>query len=180
MTRTLKVVPYDSGWADQFQVEKNSLQQVFGDILVAVHHIGSTSIPGIKAKPIIDILVVVRNIEQVDACNDAMIVLGYEPRGEFGIPGRRFFSKGGEEHRSHHVHVFESGHPEIARHLDFCDYLRAHPEEARRYGQLKEELARKFRHASDRYTEGKTEMIREMDRKALAWREAKRSAGENG
>ena len=180
MTRTLKVVPYDPGWADQFLVEKNSLQQVFGDILVAVHHIGSTSIPGIKAKPIIDILVVVRNIEQVDACNDAMIVLGYQPRGEFGIPGRRFFSKGGEEQRSHHVHVFESGHPEIARHLDFCDYLRAHSEEARRYGQLKAELVRKFRHASDRYTEGKTEMIREIDRKALAWREANRSAGENG
>ena len=180
MTRTIEVAPYDPGWADQYRAEEEKLRRVFGDETVAIHHIGSTSIPGIKAKPIIDILVEVRDIERVDARNEAMTALGYEPKGEFGIPGRRFFIKGGEEHRSHHVHVYGNGHPEIARHLDFCDYLRAHPEDAHRYSALKEELAQQFRHDPTLYTEGKTEMIREVDEKARTWIRANGLMGEPG
>jgi len=169
MTRTIDVVPYDPCWAEHYQAEREALRRVFGQEAFAFDHIGSTSIPGIKAKPVIDILVTVRDIGRMDAYQDTMIALGYQAKGEFGIPGRRFFIKGGEEHRSHHVHIFERGHPEIARHLNFCAYLRANPVEAARYSALKEALAYKFRHDPESYTEGKSEMIREIDREALIW-----------
>ncbi len=170
MVRHIKVVPHDPKWAARFQIEARQLAKVFGPEAVAVEHIGSSAIPGIKAKPIIDILIAVPAIERVDGLNPAMIELGYEPRGEFGIPGRRYFQKGRSpvEH-THHVHVFESGNPEIARHLDFRDYLRAHPTDAQAYSRLKESLAEKFPHDSERYTNGKSDFIHEIDRKAAAW-----------
>lgn len=169
MSRTIEVVPHDPAWDALFQAERDALRQAFEGEALAIHHIGSTSIPGIKAKPVIDILVEVRDIDRVEDHDEAMTALGYEPKGELGIPGRRFYIKGGEEHRSHHVHVFECGHPEIARHRDFCAYLRAHPEMAARYSALKEDLAREFKQDLDRYTEGKTGLIREIDRKARLW-----------
>lgn len=144
---------------------------VLGDEVVAIHHIGSTAIPNTWAKPIIDILVEVHDIERIDEFNEEMLQRGYMPRGEFGIPGRRYFRKGSDEARTHHVHAFQTGHPEIERHLNFRDYLIAHPEEAQAYGRLKGILARQFPEAIGCYTEAKSGFIEEMDRRASAWRE---------
>jgi len=172
MPRHVQVVPPNPRWAALFQAEAAIITQALGQEVVAIHHIGSTAIPGISAKPIIDILVDVRDILRIDACNPAMLRLGYEPKGEYGIPGRRFFIKGGDEQRSHHVHVFQCGNPEIQRHLDFRDYLIAHPETAQEYSQLKQELARRFPTDIDAYMAGKDAFIREIDRRACAWRRA--------
>lgn len=170
MMRTVQVVPYDPAWPERFRQEAQALAQALGDLIVAIHHVGSTAIPGLAAKPIIDVLVEVSDVERVDDFNALMAARGYLPRGEFGIPGRRFFIKGDEVHRTHHVHIFEAGHPDVARHLDFRDYLRAHPQEAAAYGHLKAELAQQYPHDIEGYVDGKDAMIKSLDEKARRWR----------
>ncbi len=161
--RKVEVVPYNPAWPRLFAAEAASLAALLGDELVAIHHIGSTAVPGLAAKPIIDILPVVRAIERIDALNDLLLALGYTPKGENGIPGRRFFSKDVEGVRRVHVHAFAAGHPEIARHLDFVAYLRAHPAAAQAYADLKRDLARRFPNDTVGYTDAKSEFIRAID-----------------
>jgi len=166
----VEVVDYNPIWPEQFQEEAVQIRRALGQELVATYHMGSTSVPGIKAKPIIDILAEVRDIDKIDELNENLARLGYEAKGEFGIRGRRFFIKNDGQVRTHHLHVFQSGHPEIERVLTFRDYLCAHPQDARAYEQLKEELAHKYPQDRESYTEGKTDFIRELDRKARDWK----------
>jgi GrpB-like predicted nucleotidyltransferase (UPF0157 family) len=172
--RTIEVVSHHAEWAEQYIAEAKLLEAIFAGNLVSIHHFGSTAIPGIVAKPIIDILPVVKDIQAVDALNPQMEALGYHPKGEFGIPGRRYFFKGTPDEHTHHVHAFQQGNPEIERHLNFCAFLQAHPAEAQAYSQLKVELSRRFRHDPEGYTDGKSDLIRELDQKALAWAQANR------
>ena len=130
----------------------------------AIHHIGSTSIPGIAAKPIIDILVALHRDEDGQACADAMQELGYEYRGDGGIPGRHYFRKG--DPHTHHVHMWVEGHPEFERHLRFRDYLRPHPDEARAYEALKRELAARFGSDTYSYSLAKDAFCARIDRLA--------------
>jgi GrpB-like predicted nucleotidyltransferase (UPF0157 family) len=168
--RRIEIVDYDAAWPANFEREAAALTGVFGELLLSLHHIGSTSIPGMRSKPIIDIMPVVDDIEAVDPLTPAMSELGYEGLGENGISGRRYFRKGGDEARSHHVHVYEPGNPEVARHLDFRDYVRAHAEAADTYARLKERLAQEFTTDITAYSEGKSAFIEEMIAKAQAWR----------
>ena len=168
--RRIVVVPYDPAWPQMFRAEAKILSPIFGPELIELHHIGSTAIVGMHAKPIIDFLPEVRAIEAIDALNGAMIELGYDPRGENGIPGRRYFVKGDDIVRTHHVHVFQSGHPDVARHVDFCAYLNAHPHAADRYSRLKQQLAAEHPTSIEDYLAGKTPLIREIDDKAGIWR----------
>jgi GrpB-like predicted nucleotidyltransferase (UPF0157 family) len=170
MIRQVEVVPYDPNWTHAFQAEADEIRRILGPGVVAIHHIGSTSIPNLCAKPIVDLLVVVHDIEKMDAFNEEMSRLGYLPKGENGIPGRRYFIKGDEIHRTHHIHIFQTGHPDTERHLNFRDYLIAHPEDAQAYGRLKQDLARRFPTDIDSYVAGKDEFIKEIDQKAQAWR----------
>ena len=174
MVRKVKVVPHDPIWSKLFGAEADEIAAVLGQEVIAIHHIGSTAIPNISAKPIIDILVEVHDIENIDDFNEEMIKLGYQPKGEFGIPGRRFFIKGNDSTRTHHVHIFQTGDPKVERHLSFRDYMIAHPEEAQAYSRLKEELAQKSPEDIESYIEGKDGFIKEMNRKAQAWRESSR------
>jgi GrpB-like predicted nucleotidyltransferase (UPF0157 family) len=167
--RSVEVIPYDPAWPHLFEAEAELLTRILGADLVRVHHIGSTSVPGLQAKPVIDMLAEVRNIENIDNLNEKMIVSGYTPRGEYGIPGRRYFFKGSEERHSHHLHAFQTGNGEIARHLLFRDYLCAHPQEARRYASLKESLAARFPGDIEAYMDGKDAFIKEVDSKAVMW-----------
>ena len=164
----VEVVKHNPAWRSLFDIEARHIQEVFGDNLNAVYHIGSTSVPGLFAKPIIDIMPVVRDIEKVDAYNPQMVSLGYEPMGEFGIPGRRYFRKG-EDIRTHHVHVFQAGDVNVDRHLAFRDYLRAHPDEADIYGALKRELAAMFPTDMESYIQGKDALVKELEHKAVNW-----------
>jgi GrpB-like predicted nucleotidyltransferase (UPF0157 family) len=166
MVRKIEVVPYNPDWPSLFKMEADRLGAILGQEAVAIHHIGSTAIPNIRAKPIIDILVEVQDIEKVDDFNTEMIRQGYRPQGEFGIPGRRFFIKGPDDARTHHIHVFQTGHPEVQRHLDFRDYMVTHPEEAQAYSRLKETLAQRFPEDIEGYVAGKDGFIKDIDRKA--------------
>lgn len=169
--RKVEVVPHDPKWRDTFEVESKSVADALGENVVAVHHIGSTAIPSIYAKPIIDLLVEVKDIIKVDGQSSAMESLGYEVMGEFGIPGRRFFRKDNQEGvRTHHIHTFEIGSAQVERHLAFRDYMFAHPEDAQKYSELKRELARKYPQNIDRYMDGKDGFIKEIDKKATQWR----------
>ena len=166
MARKIEVVPHNPDWNRLFAAEAGRLQQALGEQALAIYHIGSTAIPGIPAKPTVDILLEVGDIQGLDAADPEMIALGYEPRGEYGISGRRYYVKRSAEVHLVHVHAFQSGHPEIRRHLDFIRYLQTHPADAREYGELKAQLAQKFPYDSERYTEGKSELIQELDRRA--------------
>jgi len=162
----VEVVPHNPEWRSLFQQEADAITLPLGANFAAIHHIGSTSIPGIFAKPIIDILIEVENIQQVDEQVTAMENLGYAAMGEFGIPGRRYFRKDNTEgDRTHHVHIFQVGSPEIGRHLAFRDYLIAHPQEAQVYSELKQQLAKAYPHDIEAYMDGKDAWIKVIDRR---------------
>ena len=166
--RKVEVVPYNLNWTGLFQDECNKIKYLFGSEIIEIHHIGSTSIPNLHAKPVIDIIAEVKNIQNIDQYNQKMAQIGYEAMGENGIANRRFFMKGGNN-RTHHIHVFETGNVEIIRHLAFRDYMLAHPDEARRYGLLKKELAEKYPFDIESYINGKNDYIKEIDQKAKKW-----------
>lgn len=161
------MVEYDRLWPEQFAQEAERLRQAMGDALVAVEHVGSTSVPGLSAKPVLDILIGVRVFGEGEASVPALEALGYECRGENGIPGRLFFRKGLVEYRrTHHLHMVETGHEQWVSMLSFRDYLRAHPDEARRYEALKHDLASRFRDDRRAYTDGKAEFVEAVLKKA--------------
>ena len=169
MTRKVEVVPYCPDWPSLYQAEAEALHHALGEEVLSIHHFGSTSIPGISAKPVIDILVIVRNIDVIDGMNPRLAAIGYHAVGEYGIPGRRFFYKGSDDVRSHHLHIYQSGNPHILRHLVFRDYLRTHPAPARNYARLKEELARRFPEDMDQYIAGKNDFVKAHEQIALDW-----------
>ena len=172
-TRKVEVVPHNPLWQDAFEAEADLIADILGDNVAAIHHIGSTAIPNIYAKPIIDILVAVGDITQVDDRNLAMESLGYEAMGEFGIPDRRYFRKCNRfGTRTHHVHTFEVGSVQIERHLAFRDYMRTHTDDARQYSQLKQQLAGRYPQDIEGYMDGKDGFIKDMDKKAAAWRKS--------
>lgn len=165
----VKVTSYDAQWIVQFKKEAKKIQAILGDELIAIHHFGSTSVPGIQAKPIIDMMPVVRDIEKMDAFNEQMIDLGFEPFGEYGIRGRRYFRKG-KDNRTHHVHMFQFDNAwEIDRHLAVRDYLRTHSEEAQAYGELKLKLAKQNPKDIEAYMSGKDAFVKELEEKAMHW-----------
>jgi GrpB-like predicted nucleotidyltransferase (UPF0157 family) len=169
--RKTNIVPWSEEWARVFEKEAKVLNNIFQDNVIDIHHIGSTSIKTIGyAKPIIDILMVVHDISSVDHLNPSMLELGYEAKGENGIPGRRFFQKGGD-HRTHHVHVFQEGDKQINFHLDFKKFLLQHPDQAARYKQKKLDLATKYPNEHHRYQEGKQDLVSELAELAKQWGE---------
>jgi len=166
--RKVEVCPYNEKWALMFSEEAKKLQQIFKTEMIDIHHIGSTSVPQLKAKPILDIMPVVKDINIVDKYNGDMRSIGYEPKGENGIPERRYFEKGGDN-RSHHVHIYQIGNDEIKRHLAFRDYLREHPVEKKNYGEVKVKLAKQFPYDIKSYINGKDHLIKEIEAKSLNW-----------
>jgi GrpB-like predicted nucleotidyltransferase (UPF0157 family) len=170
--RKIEVLPHNPNWKQDFAEELKLVADALGNNVIKIHHIGSTSIPGIYAKPIIDMLVEVANIDQVDAFNPPMIALGYEVMGEHGIPGRRFFMKEINQIRTHHIHAFKVGSHDVERHLAFRDYMILYPESAQKYSELKQDLAKKFPNDIESYMDGKNGFIKNMEKHALAWRES--------
>lgn len=155
-------------WLSLFAEEADELKGILGEEIVSIHHFGSTSIPELEAKPIIDILAVVKDITLIENYNEKLQVLGYEGKGENGIPGRRYFQKGGDD-RTHHLHVYRIGSPEIERHLTFRDYLRTHSIVRKEYGELKRRLSQKFPYDIESYIKGKEELALKIQEEALAW-----------
>lgn len=171
MARIIEIQSFNPDWPRIFHEEAQNVKAVLGPNLLSAHHIGSTAVPGLAAKPIIDILLVVQSLDTLDACNDTMLRLGYIAKGENGISGRRYFQRLEGEQHLFHIHAFAVGHPEIARHLNFRDYLIAHPQTAQDYQDLKYTLAAQFREGPADYTADKGDFIRLVDERAAAWRE---------
>lgn len=164
-TMNVYIVEYDPAWEQLFLEESKLFQAILQDNCVAIHHIGSTSVPGLAAKPVIDMMPVVKSLAQVDQVAGEFEKLGYEVLGEFGIPGRRYMRKGGEN-RTHQVHFFsESDQENIHRHLAFRDYLKANPEVAEAYAALKRELAQKYPRDIIAYNMGKNDFIQGIEAK---------------
>ena len=166
--RKLEVVDYDPNWHDKFICEHSLISQGLGNNVIAIHHIGSTSVTGLAAKPIIDILLEVSCLKELDNQSEQLAEIGYIAKGENGISGRRYFPKGGTQ-RSHHIHAFQAQHPAIARHLAFRDYLMAHPEVTDEYARLKKALVSQCQNCMQAYMAGKNDFIQHHERLALAW-----------
>jgi GrpB-like predicted nucleotidyltransferase (UPF0157 family) len=156
----VRLVPYTSEWVQLFNVEKNELQQVLGGYILDIQHVGSTAIPSMLAKPIIDIAIAVTDFEQARVCIPLIEGLGYEYRGEQGIPRRHMFAKGNP--RSFHVHMLELESLEWMNHLLFRDYLCQHPDAAKEYAQLKLQLATQYPQDRVAYTDGKAAFIQRV------------------
>jgi GrpB-like predicted nucleotidyltransferase (UPF0157 family) len=159
-TRTIVVVPYDEAWEQDFLKIKSELEEALGDLALRIEHVGSTSVKGLSAKPIIDIDVVIEDRSKLDAVIEALAKIGYTHEGDQGIPGREAFHFSGKEHlRNHHLYVCDKNASELKRHLSFRDYLRAHPEAVAEYSRIKEEGALLFPYDIDGYIEHKGPFI---------------------
>ena len=169
MTNEVIVVEYDPQWPSLFEEEKARLLAVVGDHIEDIQHIGSTAVPGLGAKPIIDIQMSLRDLALVEKCVGPLESIGYEYLGEYGVPGRHFFHKPARKpfaERTHHLQIVEKGGEEWRKVLLLRDCLRAHPEVAQQYHLLKRALASQF--GTDRvgYTEAKTAFVRSALEKA--------------
>jgi len=164
------VVPYDPDWVAGFDAERERLLALFEPGEACIEHVGSTSVPELPAKPIVDMLLGVRQLADVERRIPALEARGWEyvREHEAVFPERRFLARPRHWPRSHHLHAVELGTPFWRDHLAFRDWLRAHPEDAAAYGRLKRELA--ARHGSDRsaYTEAKTSFVEAVLARARA------------
>lgn len=151
---------YDERWAGLFEAERTRLQNALRNDVLAVEHIGSTAVPGLAAKPILDIGVAVADFEAAFALVPRVEALGYTFRGEQGIPRRHYFVQGPHEKRTHHLHMLEQSNPEWRDLLGFRDRLRAQPETVQAYEALKRQLAEQYPNDREGYTNGKYHFIR--------------------
>jgi GrpB-like predicted nucleotidyltransferase (UPF0157 family) len=163
----IRIVPYDPAWPTRFDEERAALTAAIGDWVVGgVHHVGSTSVPGLEAKPIIDILVGVRDLEVSRSCFDQLAAIGYlyAPYLETEM---HWFCKPDPSRRTHHLHLVPTDSSTFRDELAFRDYLRSHRDVAQEYGALKRDLAKEFEHDREAFTAAKADFIRSVLDRAL-------------
>jgi GrpB-like predicted nucleotidyltransferase (UPF0157 family) len=158
-TQPVEVVDYDPSWPRWYEEERDRIAAAIGDSALAIEHVGGTAVPGMPAKPVIDLMVGVEDIERAGPAVAGLINLGYEyiPELESQLPDRRYFRRGTPE--THHVHMVPVSSDYWEEHLLFRDYLRSHPQAAEEYGKLKRGLADRFRLDRDAYRAGKLPFI---------------------
>ena len=166
----VELVPYDPKWVDAARERAAQLHSALGPLLVEVHHVGPTSIPGILAKPIIDLIPEVASIRQLDAQREVVGARGYEWWGEFGLAGRRYCTliDATSGKRLVQLHCYETGSLEITRHIAFRDYLRRRPELAAEYEAVKRRCREQHPENSHDYTDCKSDWIRRVQAEAMA------------
>ena len=160
------LVDYQESWQQQFQQEKQRLLNACGEKLTAVEHVGSTSVPGLVAKPLLDIAVALKALEDGEDAVPCIIRLGYEYLGERGIPGRFYFVLRAEGRSLAHVHMYEQNHSDLRDLVAFKTYLLHHPEAVQAYAELKRELYVKYRDDRSSYTSVKGAFIQTILSKA--------------
>jgi GrpB-like predicted nucleotidyltransferase (UPF0157 family) len=161
------VVDYDPHWRITFEILRPPLAEALGDLVAAIEHIGSTAVPGLAAKPIIDIDVLLKCAADLPLVIQRLASLGYAHRGDLGIAGCEAFTCPPGAH-VHHLYVCPPEGQEYRRHLALRDYLRSHSAETAAYSKLKRSLAARFRDDRSAYTEGKREFIELLLQQALA------------
>ena len=168
MRQSIELIPYDVNWPALAEAEGLRWLPVLGD--ARVHHIGSTAVQGIAAKAVIDLLPVVADIEKVQ--ESGVRALGYQWWGEYGLAGRRFctLNDAVTGKRLFNVHIYAEGSAEIARHLVFRDYLRAHADEAREYERVKRDAARQCPEDVLAYNDCKSTWIKGCETRAFVWK----------
>lgn len=166
--RTLVVVPYDPNWKALFLKEQKILSEKLGDCVIRIDHIGSTSVVGLAAKPIIDVLLEVSSLEAFDSLVNRFNEPEYNLKGENGIAGRRYIQKGGIK-RSHHIHVFASGDINLNRHRAFAAYLNNNNDVAAEYGAIKRDAVSKSNNDIKTYMNLKNEFIQYHEQRAVHW-----------
>ncbi len=165
-TKHITVLPYDRAWEKDFQDISSELQIALGSLALSIEHVGSTAVPGLSAKPIIDIDVVIPDYSVFDAVLSALSAIGYQHEGDLGIAGREAFKYTGKEHlRTHHLYVCPRDSAELRRHIAFREYLRAHPEAAAEYSRIKEEGAALYPYDMEKYLAHKSPFIQNIYRK---------------
>ncbi len=169
MNRHVIVTEYDEKWPRLYAEEANRIKNIFQPVPIQLHHIGSTSVEGLSAKPIIDILGEIEDLGQADSKNHELELKGYSAKGENGIKGRRYFVKQDGLYHSVHLHIFRTESDDVLRHLAFRDFLNTHPDIAAFYGNLKEELAAAYPDDIDSYIAGKNAAVKKIETEALNW-----------
>jgi GrpB-like predicted nucleotidyltransferase (UPF0157 family) len=169
----VELVPHRAEWAQMAASESARLKAALGDTLVSVHHVGSTSIPNIMAKPIVDLMPYVRDLAALDAKEDAVRGLGYKWHGEFGLEGRRFCTWADPQtgKRVYQLHFFKPGNISAIRMLAFRDYLRSHPFVAKAYEMEKLRAASVRPDDTTAYNREKNDWIKRVEQDAMAWAE---------
>lgn len=164
----IRIVDYDPAWPAMAAAEIDRIRAALGSVAVRLEHVGSTAVPGLAAKPILDIQVSVRALEPIEVFGEPLRRLGYlfVPDPEF--PEYLFFGKPQERPRTHHVHVCAAGSEHERRHVAVRDYLRAHPEEAARYEALKRRVAAASPGDRLAYIAGKDEYLTALEARALS------------
>jgi GrpB-like predicted nucleotidyltransferase (UPF0157 family) len=165
------IVDYDPSWESLYEVSAAEIRDVLGPWVVDVAHIGSTSVPGLAAKPIIDMQVSVNDLSATPAIVDALRQAGYEyvPEFETEMPFRRYFRRTTNGRRTHHIHLVERSNTEWwDRHIAFRDWLRSHPEDCERYAALKRTLAAEHRQDPAAYTDAKSPFVKSIEARARA------------
>ncbi len=163
------VVPYDEAWPSLFEEERARIERAIGPWVEEIEHVGSTAVPGLAAKPVIDIMVGVKSLDDTPIFVKRLEAIGYEyvPELERQMPQRRYFRKLRQGRRTHQIHLVERSDAAFwDRHVLFRDYLRAHPEVAEGYARLKYEVSERFREERVAYTDAKTGFIAEVVRLA--------------
>jgi|SRR4029077_12244359 GrpB-like predicted nucleotidyltransferase (UPF0157 family) len=167
MANPVIVLDYDSNWPALFQPLRSRIADALGDMAAAIEHVGSTAVPDLAAKPIIDIDVVLKSELMLPTAIERLATLGYVHRGNLGIPEREaFFAPVNDP--PHHLYVCPPCSAEFQRHIAFRDYLRAHPRDAKNYGDLKIALAERFREDRFAYNAAKGEFVAELSSRAIA------------
>lgn len=168
---SVRLVPHDPLWSEQARAEARALVAALGPNLLTVHHIGSTAIPGMVAKPVLDLMPVVASLAAFDRQRSAMQSLGYQWRGEAGLAGRRYCTRSDPAtgHRLIQAHAYEAGAFEIGRHLAFRDYLREHPDIANAYRVEKTRCRDLCPDDKSAYSDCKSDWIRRIEAEALIW-----------
>jgi GrpB-like predicted nucleotidyltransferase (UPF0157 family) len=165
------VADHDPAWPAMFEQERARLAAALGPLAIVIEHVGSTAVPGLAAKPIIDLLVGVRSLDDAaPRCVEQLAAIGYTFMPEYRslLPDQLFFRKGVPGPWTHHVHVMRPSGPGWERRLVFRDYLRANPDAAKAYSDLKRELAARFKDDIAAYRGGKDAFVAEIMAKAMA------------
>lgn len=161
---------YSSDWPVLFEREASFWRNLLGAEAIAIHHIGSTSVPGLASKSIIDLMPEVARIDTIDKLTPLLEKSGYKAWGEYGLEGRRLFTKDNSEGvRTHNIHIYPAGHPSVIRHLAFCAYLREFPDVKIAYEQLKRQTYDLHPHDIEAYNNGKNDFIKKYEAIALEW-----------